>query len=106
MNKGKSKVSYGKNWYEILTINGLNILNIISGNNTRYYVSEQCLHIITTKKNERPEFCSKCGIELDWTAFSTHKECPQCQRKYSLFDQICGSCGTKLVAGFKKIWLN
>ena len=75
MNQGKSKVSYGKELYEIMIINGFNFFSIIFGNDTRYYVSEQCLHIITTKKNERPEFCSKCGIGLDWTAFSTHKWC-------------------------------
>ena len=73
MNQGKSKVSYGKELYEIMIINGFNFFSIIFGNDTRYYVSEQCLHIITTKKNERPEFCTKCGIELDWTAFSTNK---------------------------------
>jgi len=73
MNQSKSKVSYGKELYEIMIINGFNFFSIIFGNDTRYYVSEQCLHIITTKKNERPEFCTKCGIELDWTAFSTNK---------------------------------
>jgi hypothetical protein len=73
MNQGKSKVSYGKELYEMLIINGFNFFSIIFGNKTRYYVSEQCLHIITTKKNEQPEFCSKCGIGLDWTTFSTDK---------------------------------
>jgi uncharacterized paraquat-inducible protein A len=106
MTQGKSKVTYGKEWYEILIINGANFLNIISGNNRRYFVSEQCQHVITTKTNERPEFCSRCGIGLDWNYFSTHKECPRCQREYyNPLDQICGYCkpATRLIAGFRKV---
>jgi len=75
MNQGKSKVSYGKNWYEIWTINGLNILNVILGNNTRYYVSEQCIHLITTQKYEHHASCSKFCIGLDGTALIIQNRC-------------------------------
>ena len=84
----QSKVSYGKEWYEIMIIGGLNFLNTMLNNNTRYYVSDQCQHIITTTKNERPKLCSKCGIELDWSFFSAHKECSQCKKRYNQSDNM------------------